>query len=80
MAIIYKIHYDNVGKADIGSSLSADPDYWGSMSPMGVTHIRDDHARVGLPVVRRREILWEGNPTPPSQNRMRTPCCALSRC
>jgi len=62
MAIIYKIHYDNVGKAYIGSSLGADPDYWGSMSPTGSARIRDDHARVGLPIERRREILWQGEP------------------
>jgi hypothetical protein len=62
VAIIYKIHYDNVGKAYIGSSLRADPDYWGSMSPTGVTRMRDDHARVELPFERRREILWEGEP------------------
>lgn len=40
MAIIYKIHYDNVGKAYIGSSVPADPNYWGSMSPMGLRTVR----------------------------------------
>ncbi|MGB8403109.1 MAG: hypothetical protein WCE30_03420 [Mycobacterium sp.] len=61
MAIIYKIHYDNVGKAYIGSSVPADPNYWGSMSPMGLARMQEDHARAGLPIVRRREILWEGD-------------------
>lgn len=68
MAIIYKIHYDNVPvgvearfvKAYIGSSVSEDPNYWGSMSPRGDARMRDDHARAGLPIVRRREILWQG--------------------
>jgi hypothetical protein len=60
VAIIYKIHYDNVGKAYIGSSLSEDPNYWGSMSERGEARMRDDHARAGLPIVRRREILWQG--------------------
>jgi hypothetical protein len=60
VAIIYKIHYDNVGRAYIGSSLFEDPNYWGSMSDRGQGRIRDDHARAGLPIVRRREILWQG--------------------
>ena len=60
MAIIYKIHYDNVGKAYIGSSVSENPNYWGSMSARGQTRIRDDHARAGVPIKRRREILWQG--------------------
>jgi hypothetical protein len=73
MAIIYKIHYVNVPvegdeaadgmvKAYIGSSLSEDPNYWGSMFPMGLKRIRDDHERLGLPIERRREILWQGEP------------------
>ena len=73
MAIIYKIHYVNVPvggdeaadgmvKAYIGYSLSEDPNYWGSMFPMGLKRIRDDHDRVGLPIERRREILWRGEP------------------
>lgn len=64
MAIIYKIHYDNVGKAYIGSSLSEDLNYWGSMSQRGQDRMRDDHARPGLPIKRRREILWQGPPDP----------------
>jgi hypothetical protein len=60
VAIIYKIHYDNAGKAYIGSSLSEDPNYWGSMSRRGEDRMRDDHARAGLSIVRRREILWQG--------------------
>jgi hypothetical protein len=68
VAIIYKIYYDNVPvdvepglvKAYIGSSLSEDPHYWGSMSERGEARMRDDHARAGLPIVRRRETLWQG--------------------
>jgi hypothetical protein len=45
VAIIYKIHYDNVGKAYIGSSLKGDANYWGSMSERGEARMRDDCPR-----------------------------------
>ena len=61
MAFIYQTHFDNVGKSYIGSSLHDNrDDYFGSMSQRGQARMEADHARAGQPILRRREILWQG--------------------
>jgi hypothetical protein len=77
VATIYKVHYDNVPvdvepglmKANIGSSLSEDPNYWGSMSERGEALMRDDHARRGCPSCGGARSCGKVPPTTPLLSR-----------
>jgi pyruvoyl-dependent arginine decarboxylase (PvlArgDC) len=78
VATIYKVHYDNVPvdvepglmKANIGSSLSEDRNYWGSMSERGEARMREDHARG----VAHRAAARD----PVARSRRRHHCCRAS--
>jgi hypothetical protein len=72
MPVLYTIHYDNVSNADggvkgyTGSSLrdlAPDDPYFahdGSMTARGKRRMLAAHASLGVPVVRRVDILWQG--------------------